>query len=31
MLTMRRTIPEIKAEGAMLTSMTSIKGASVIS
>jgi hypothetical protein len=28
---MRRTIPEIKEEGAMLTSMMSIKGASVIS
>jgi hypothetical protein len=28
---MRCTIPKIKAEGAMPTSMTSIKGASVIS
>jgi hypothetical protein len=28
---MRRTIPEIKEEGAMPTSMMSIKGASVIS
>jgi hypothetical protein len=28
---MRHTVPEIKAEGAMPTSMTSIKGANVIS
>jgi hypothetical protein len=28
---MRRTVPEIKAEGAMPTSMTPIKGANVIS
>jgi hypothetical protein len=31
MLTMRRTIHEIKVEGAMPTNMMSIKGASVIS
>jgi hypothetical protein len=30
-LTMRRTDPEIKVEGAMPTSMTSIKGANIIS
>jgi hypothetical protein len=28
---MRRTIPEIKVEGAMSTSMTPIKGANIIS
>jgi hypothetical protein len=28
---MRHTVPEIKAEGTMLTSMTPIKGANVIS
>jgi hypothetical protein len=28
---MRRTVPEIKAEGVMPTSMMSIKGANVIS
>jgi hypothetical protein len=31
MLTMRRTIPEIKTKGAMPTNMTPIKGANIIS